>query len=185
MPGAHRSRGGNRRHLRRSQARFLQRPRAQQSSSAPTSPLCEVEADFRSQKASDLDLRPIFHWTEDRVRAHVLLCLLAGYLTWHLRRAVAPLTFADAERQPQPTRLDPVGDAHPSRSAKAKAETKRNEAGEPVQSYQSLLEHLKTLTRSTCCIAGTGVTFDKLSEPTPTQRRVFELIGKPIPLRLM
>jgi len=147
--------------------------------------LAEVEADFRSWKASDLDLRPIFHWTEDRVRAHVLLCLLAGYLTWHLRRAVAPLTFADTERQPQPTRLDPVGEAHPSTSAKAKAATKRNGTGEPVQSYQSLLEHLKTLTRSTCRIAGTGVTFDKLSEPTPTQRKVFELIGKPIPLRLM
>jgi hypothetical protein len=147
--------------------------------------LAEVEADFRSWKASDLDLRPIFHWTEDRVRAHVLLCLLAGYLTWHLRRAVAPLTFADTERQPQPTRLDPVGEAHPSTSAKAKAATKRNGTGEPVQSYQSLVEHLKTLTRSTCRIAGTGVTFDKLSEPTPTQRKVFELIGKPIPLRLM
>lgn len=147
--------------------------------------LAEVEADFRSWKASDLDLRPIFHWTENRVRAHVLLCLLAGYLTWHLRRAVGPLTFADTEREPQPTRLDPVGDAHPSTSAKAKAATKRNGTGEPVQSYQSLLEHLKTLTRSTCRIAGTSVTFDKLSEPTPTQRRVFELIGKPIPLRLM
>jgi len=146
--------------------------------------LAEVEADFRSWKASDLHLRPIFHWTEDRVRAHVLLCLLAGYLTWHLRRAVAPLTFTDTARQPQPTRLDPVSEAIASTTAKAKAATKGNEEGEPVQSYQSLLEHLKTLTRSTCRIASTGVTFDKLSEPTPTQRRVFELIGKPIPLRL-
>jgi len=118
------------------------------------------------------------------VRAHVLLCLLAGYLTWHLRRAVAPLTFTDTARQPQPTRLGPVGEAIASTTAKAKAATKGNEEGEPVQSYQSLLEHLKTLTRSTCRIASTGVTFDKLSEPTPTQRRVFELIGKPIPLRL-
>ncbi len=146
--------------------------------------LAEVEADFRSWKASDLELRPIFHWTEDRVRAHVLLCLLAGYLTWHLRRALGPLTFADTERQPQSTRLDPVGPAIASTSARGKAATKQNQEGEPVQSYQSLLEHLKTLTRSTCRIAGTGVTFDKLSEPTPTQRRVFELIGKPIPLRL-
>jgi hypothetical protein len=147
--------------------------------------LAEVEADFRSWKASDLDLRPIFHWTENRVRAHVLLCLLAGYLTWHLRRAVAPLTFTDTARQPQSTRLDPVGEAIASTNARAKAATKHNEQGEPVVSYQSLLEHLKTLTRSTCRIASTGITFDKLSEPTPTQRRVFELIGKPIPLRLM
>jgi len=147
--------------------------------------LAEVEADFRSWKASDLDLRPIFHWTENRVRAHVLLCLLAGYLTWHLRRAVAPLTFTDTERQPQPTRLDPVSPAQPSARAKAKAATKHTDAGDPVQSYQSLLEHLKTLTRSTCRIAGTGVTFDKLSEPTPIQRRVFELIGKPVPLHLV
>ncbi|MHB2024991.1 MAG: IS1634 family transposase, partial [Mycobacteriales bacterium] len=72
-----------------------------------------------------------------------------------------------------------------STTARAKAATKKTKVGEPVQSYQSLLEHLKTLTRSTCRIPGTGVTFDKLSEPTPTQRRVFELIGKPIPLRLM
>jgi len=72
-----------------------------------------------------------------------------------------------------------------SRTARAKAATKQNEEGEPVQSYQSLLEHLKALTRSTCRIADTGVTFDKLSVPTPTQRRVFELIAKLIPLRLM
>jgi len=106
--------------------------------------LAEVEADFRSWKASDLDLRPIFHWTENRVRAHVLLCLLAGYLTWHLRRAVRPLTFTDTARQPQPTRLDSVGEAIASTTARAKAATKQNEEGEPVQSYQSLLEHLKT-----------------------------------------
>jgi hypothetical protein len=147
--------------------------------------LSEVEADFRSWKASDLDLRPIFHWTENRVRAHVLLCLLAGYLTWHLRRAVAPLTFSDTERGPQSTRLDPVSPALASPTTRAKAATKHTETGEPVHSYQSLLEHLKTLTRSTCRIAGSDMTFDKLSEPTPTQRRVFELIAKPIPLHLM
>jgi len=147
--------------------------------------LAEVEADFRSWKATDLDLRPIFHFTENRVRAHVLLRMLAGYLTWRLRRAVAPLTFTDTERVAQPARPDPVGDARSSVSAKAKAATKQTKEGEPVYSYQSLLEHLKTLTRSTCRIADTNVTFDKLSEPIPTQRRVFELTGKPIPLRLM
>ena len=122
---------------------------------------------------------------ENRVRAHVLLCLLAGYLTWHLRRAVAPLTFSDTERGPQSTRLDPVSPALASPTTRAKAATKHTETGEPVHSYQSLLEHLKTLTRSTCRIAGSDMTFDKLSEPTPTQRRVFDLIAKPIPLHLM
>ena len=148
--------------------------------------LAEVEADFRSWKAADVDLRPIFHRTANRVRAHVLVCMLAGYLTWHLRRAVRPLTFSGTARQPQPTRLDPLGPAIASTAARAKAATKHDEeGGEPAQSYQSRLKHLKTLTRSTCRIAGIGITFDKLSEPTPTQRRVFELIGKPIPLRLM
>jgi hypothetical protein len=110
--------------------------------------------------------------------------MLAGYLTWHLRRALGPLTFADTERVPQPERHDPVADAERSSSAKAKAATKQTAAHEPVYSYQGIIEHLKTLTRSTCCITGTGVTFDKLAEPTPTQRRVFHLIGTPIPLRL-
>jgi transposase len=129
--------------------------------------LAEVEADFRSWKATDLDLRPIFHFTENRMRAHVLLCMLAGYLTWHLGRAVAPLTFTDTERVAQPTRPDPVGDAHSSESAKAKAATKHTKAGEPVYSYQSLLEDLKTLTRNTCRIAGTSVTFGQALRAHP------------------
>jgi len=101
------------------------------------------------------------------VRAHVLLCMLAGYFTWHLRRALGPLTFADTERVPQPERHDPVADAERSSSAKAKAGTKQTAAHEPVSSYQGLIEHLKTLAHSACCITGTGVTFDKPAEPTP------------------
>ena len=148
--------------------------------------LAEVEADFRSWKAVDLQLRPIYHWTSDRVRAHIALCLLAGYLTWHLRAALAPITFTDTNR-PGPSRPDPVAPARPSLSAKAKAATKQTTTGEPVYSYPSLLTHLATLTRNTCHINGTGeqATFDKLAEPTPTQRRAFELIGTKIPLRLV
>jgi hypothetical protein len=147
--------------------------------------LAEVEADFRSWKAIDLQLRPIYHWTEDRVRAHIALCLLAGYLTWHRRRALAPITFTDTER-PGPTRPDPVAPAAPSPSATAKAATKHTADHEPVYSYRSLLDHLATLTRNTCRIAGppAAASFDKLAEPTPTQRRAFELIGASIPLRL-
>src|SRR6266516_1043082 len=144
--------------------------------------LAEVEADFRSWKATDLQLRPIYHWTENRVRAHLLLCLLAGYLTWHLRRALGPITFTDTDR-PGPAPPDP---ATPSTQAKAKAASKATPDHEPVCSYQTLLEHLATLTRNTCHIAGTPTqaSFDKLAEPTPTQRRAFELIGTTIPLRL-
>src|SRR6266511_707015 len=147
--------------------------------------LAEVEADFRSWKATDLQLRPIYHWTEDRVRAHLLLCLLAGYLTWHLRRALAPITFTDTDR-PGPARPDPVAPATPSPQAKAKAASKATPDHQPVCSYQTLLEHLATLTRNTCHIAGTPAqaSFDKLAEPTPTQRRAFELVGTSIPLRL-
>jgi hypothetical protein len=147
--------------------------------------LAEVETDFRSWKAIDLQLRPIYHWTEDRVRAHVALCLLAGYLTWHLRRALAPITFADTDR-PGPARPDPVAPAAPSPSAAAKAATKQTADHQPVYSYRTLLDHLATLTRNTCRIAGTAAaaSFDKLAEPTPTQRRAFELIGASIPLRL-
>src|SRR6266568_4011695 len=147
--------------------------------------LAEVEADFRSWKATDLQLRPIYHWTENRVRAHLLLCLLAGYLTWHLRRALGPITFTDTDR-PGPARPDPVAPAPPSTQAKAKAASKATPDHEPVCSYQTLLEHLATLTRNTCHIAGTPTqaSFDKLAEPTPTQRRAFELIGTTIPLRL-
>jgi hypothetical protein len=146
--------------------------------------LAEVEADFRSWKAIDLQLRPIFHFTEDRVRAHVLLCLLAGYLTWHLRRALAPIPFTAPDRIAQPDRPDPVGPARPSTSARTKAARKRTDQDEPVHSFRSLLSHLATLTRNTCRIAGTEAHFDKVADPTPIQRRAFELIGANIPLRL-
>src|SRR6266542_4739020 len=146
--------------------------------------LAEVEADFRSWKATDLQLRPIYHWTEDRVRAHLLLCLLAGYLTWHLRRALAPITFTDTDR-PGPARPDPVAPATPSPQAKAKAASKATPDHQPVCSYQTLLEHLATLTRNTCHLAGTPTqaSFDKLAEPTPTQRRAFELAWVGVPAR--
>jgi hypothetical protein len=149
--------------------------------------LAQVEADFRSWKATDLALRPIYHWTESRVRAHILLCLLAGYLTWHLRRALAPLTFADTDRTAPWDRPDPVAPASPSPAAKAKAASKQTIDGQPVHSYQSLLAHLATLTRNTCHLTGTPdeAVFDKLAQPTPTQRRAFQLLGvQQTPLRL-
>jgi hypothetical protein len=138
--------------------------------------LSALERDFRSIKADDLDLRPIWHRLEDRVKAHVLICMLACYLTWHLRRAWAPLTYADEH---PPDRDNPVAPARRSRSADAKAARKTGPGNQPIRGFRGLLDHLATLTRDTIRIAGQPV--DKLSAATPDQRRAFDLIGAPIP----
>lgn len=142
--------------------------------------LANVERDFRSLKAIDLDLRPIHHYTETRVRAHVFICTLAAYLVWHLREAWAPLTFTDENR---PTPTDPVAPAKRSPGAEAKAAGKTTADGLPARSFSSLLDHLATLTRNTIHITGQN-NFDLLADPTPTQRQAFELLGKTIPLTL-
>jgi hypothetical protein len=140
-----------------------------------------VERDFRHIKSDDLDLRPVFHRLEERVRAHVLICMLACYLTWHLRRAWAPLTFTD--EQP-PGQDNPVSPARRSAAAQAKASGQHDAAGQPYYSFRSLLEHLATLTRNQVRYTGTQVTIAMLAEPTPAQRQAFELLGTPIPLTL-
>jgi hypothetical protein len=140
-----------------------------------------VERDFRHIKSDDLDLRPVFHRLEERVRAHVLICMLACYLTWHLRRAWAPLTFTD-ENPPTPD--NPVTPASRSAAAQAKASAQRDPAGQPYRSFRSLLEHLATLTRNQVRFAGTQVTVPMLTEPTSTQREAFSLLSTPIPLTL-
>ena len=140
-----------------------------------------VERDFRHIKADDLDLRPVFHRLEERVRAHVLICMLACYLTWHLRRAWAPLTFTD---QNPPAPASPVAPARRSAAAQAKASCQHDPAGQPHRSFRGLLEHLATLTRNQVRYTGTDVTIAMLAEPTSAQRQAFELIGAPIPLTL-
>jgi hypothetical protein len=140
-----------------------------------------VERDFRSIKSDDLDLRPIFHRLEERVRAHVLICMLACYLTWHLRKAWAPLTFTD-ETPPAPG--NPVAPARRSAAAQAKASRQYDPAGRPFRSFRGLLDHLATLTRNQVRFTGTQVTIPILAEPTSAQRDAFELIGVPIPLTL-
>ena len=140
-----------------------------------------VERDFRHLKADDLDLRPVFHRLEERVRAHVLICMLACYLTWHLRRAWAPLTFTD--EQP-PGQDNPVTPARRSATAQAKASGQYDLAGQPYRSFRGLIEHLATLTRNQVRFAGTRTTVPMLTEPTSTQREAFRLIGVPIPLML-
>jgi hypothetical protein len=143
--------------------------------------LKHVERDFRHLKADDLDLRPVFHRLEERVKAHVLICMLALYLTWHLRQAWAPLTYTD-EEPPAPS--DPVAPATRSAAAAAKASAKHNAAGQPARSYQALLAHLAAMPRNQVRIGSASPTITMLTEPTPTQRRAFELIGTPIPLTL-
>ncbi len=138
-----------------------------------------VERDFRIIKADDPGLRPACHYLEDRVRGHVLICMLACYLTWHLRAALAELTYTG---QDIPVPASPVAPARRSPRAKAKDAAKHNEARLPVRKYSDLLAHLSTLDRQAITFTGQHIT--KLTEPTPVQRRAFELLGAPIPLTL-
>src|SRR3954453_7381522 len=132
----------------------------------------EVERAFGTFKGPELQIRPIHHRLEDRVRAHVLLCMLAYYLTWHLRQAWAPLLFKD--EQP-PIAPDPVAKATRSLSAQRKAQTKRTTSGERCHSYRSLIAELAPLTRNTIRLPGAQATFDKLAQPTPLQTTALEL----------
>jgi hypothetical protein len=140
--------------------------------------LSNVEQDFKVSK-DDLDLRPIWHRLEDRVRAHVLICMLACYLAWHLRKAWAPLTYTD-EHPPQ--RGNPVAPTRRSRSADTKAARKITASGEPARSFRDLLGHLATLTRQTIMIGGHQI--EKITTATPAQRQAFGLLGATIPITL-
>ena len=140
-----------------------------------------VERDFRHIKSDDLDLRPVFHRLDKRVRGHVLICMLAAYLTWHLRQAWAPLTYTDEE---PPAPADPVAPAQRSAAARAKARRQHDEHGRPYLSYQGLLAHLGTLTRNELRFAGTPAAVPVLTDPTSRQKQAFDLIGATIPLTL-
>ena len=141
--------------------------------------LANIERDFRIIKVDDLDLRPIHHRLDDRVRAHVLICMLACYLIWHLRNAWAPMTFTDEH---PPERDNPVAPAQRSAGADAKASTQHDTQGNPLRSFRGLLAHLATLTRNQIRFPGTNTEIPMLTDPTPDQRRAFNLIGAPIPL---
>jgi hypothetical protein len=143
--------------------------------------LKHVERDFRHIKSDDLDLRPVFHRLEHRVRGHVLICMLAAYLTWHLRQAWAPLTYTDEK---PPVQANPVSPAKRSAAAEAKASRQHDEHGRAYLSYQGLLDHLATLTRNELHFAGTPAAVPVLTDPTSRQREAFDLIGAPIPLTL-
>jgi hypothetical protein len=132
----------------------------------------QVERAFGTFKGPELEIRPIHHHLEDRVRAHVFLCTLAYYLTWHLRAAWASLIFKD--EQP-PIAADPVAKATRSPAAQHKAHTKRTASGERCHSYRSLIAELATRTRNTIRLPGAQATFDRLTEPTPLQAHALDL----------
>src|ERR1700759_306028 len=143
--------------------------------------LSGVEHAFRSLKTVDLELRPVFHWTAPRVRAHVLLCMLAYYLEWHMRQSLAPMLFDE----PEPTarkaqRTSPVAKAEPSPAAKRKAACKHTDPADgkplPVHSFHTLLGDLATLTRNVVRLGRDRLTAI-LATPTPTQHRAFDLLG--------
>ena len=140
--------------------------------------LTRVERAFRSLKTVDLHIRPIRHRTETRVRAHLFLCLLAYYVHWHLRQALAPLLFDDEELEAERARRDPVLAAQPSDSAKRKKRKRLTEDGLPLQSLETLMAHLGTRARHQCRLPSEpdAPCVQRLTEPTPLQQRAFELI---------
>ena len=140
--------------------------------------LTRVERAFRSLKTVDLHIRPIRHRVESRVRAHLFLCLLAYYVHWHLRQALAPLLFDDEDLEAERARRDPVLAAQPSASAKRKKRKRLTEDGFPLQSLETLMAHLGTRARHQCRLPSEpdAPCVQRLTEPTPLQQRAFELI---------
>jgi transposase len=141
--------------------------------------LTQVERAFRSLKGIDLLVRPIWHHTEDHVRAHLFLCMLAYYVEWHMRKALAPLLFDDEELDGNRKKRDPVKPAQPSASAKKKKNLRLTSEGLIVQSLDTLLMELGTRCRNRCRLKSDpkGPTFYQLTEKSPLQERAFQLLG--------
>ncbi len=140
--------------------------------------LALVEQAFRCLKGIDLLVRPIHHRTADRVRAHILLCLLAYYVQWHLRQAWEPLLFEDEELAVDRRRRDPVAPAQASESARLKKKTHMTSGGLPVQSFRTLLAHLGTRCRNTCVVTAdpNQTTFRQVTEADALQAEALRLI---------
>jgi hypothetical protein len=139
--------------------------------------LARVERAFRCIKATDFDIRPIYHYVSPRVRAHVFLCMLAYYLEWHMRQALASILFDDHDRAAgEALRSSPVAKAEPSPAAKRKAKRKCTDDGLPVHSFRSLLADLATLTRN-IVRCGKAPEMTLLARPTEIQQRAFDLLG--------
>jgi len=138
--------------------------------------LARVERAFRCLKTTDLEIRPIFHWLSPRVRAHVFLCMLAYYVEWHMRQALAPMLFDDHDRAAgEALRSSPVAKAEPSPAATRKARKKQTDDGQPVHSFRTLLADLATLTRNT--VKCGKARFALLATPTGIQQRALDLLS--------
>jgi hypothetical protein len=139
--------------------------------------LSRVERAFRCIKTFDLAVRPVFHWSEKRVKAHIFLCMLAYYVEWHMQNALAPMLFIDEGIGRLPRR-SPVAPAQRSESAKWKDETKLTLDGRPVHSFRTLLQDLGSIACNKVSTPHAAkVKFDMLTEPTRDQRHVFKLLG--------
>jgi transposase len=141
--------------------------------------LARVERAFRCIKTVDLHVRPVYHWLEERVRAHVFLCMLAYYLEWHMRQRLAPMLFDDADKpEAEALRQSIVAQAQRSKAAVKKQTTGLTEDGLPVHSFRSLLADLATLARNTITTAITPhYPITVLTRPTPIQQKAFDLLG--------
>ena len=141
--------------------------------------LAHVERAFRSLKTAQLAVRPIFVYSEDHVRGHILLCMLAYYVEWHLRRRLAPLLFEEEDRAgARALRQSPVEKAQVSASTKAKAASKQTPEELPVHSFQPLLADLGTLTLNQVTLPDAPQhPFPMVAKPTPLQAKAFDLLG--------
>ncbi len=141
--------------------------------------LSAVERAFRSFKTVDLKVRPVYHYKADRVRAHVLLCMPAYYVEWHMRRSLKPLLFDDEKpEEAQEARSSVVDKAKVSSSAEEKSRSKRTVTGEPVHSFRTLLEDLATICRNRMVAPlDNAEPFEVMTKPTELQQKVFELLG--------
>ncbi len=142
--------------------------------------LSQVEQAFRSYKTIDLKVRPIYHRLEDRVKAHVFLCMLAYYVEWHMREALAPILFIDEEMAEEAEEVvSVVAKVQKSKKAKSKAATKRTESKLPVHSFATLLQDLATITKNKIQshLPGANLIFKKITQPTPVQQKAFDLLS--------
>jgi transposase len=141
--------------------------------------LSQVERAFRSMKTMDLEIRPIRHYQENRVRTHLLICMLAYYVKWHMVEAWRPLLFADEDQRAKQSR-DPVAQAKRSDAALAKISSKRLPDGTPAHSFQSLLSNLATIVRNSCRRQGAELNeacFTMDTTPSSEQATALQLLG--------
>lgn len=141
--------------------------------------LSRVERVFRTVKGVDIQVRPIYHWLESRVRAHVFLCMLSYYVEWHMRQRLAPMLYQDADpKAAEASRDSVVAPATTSQAAQAKVATGVSDVGTPVHSFRSLLADLATIARNTVSTAvAPAHRFTILTRPSTIQRKALELLG--------